>query len=269
MALVVYSGAIGTRASLSFFSSDKKTNEQSAGLYILGPARALLSDGLYVRADTYFHKGVPHLKNEAFHGLFQKWKEALCPVEHAHAEGREIEELLPWLRLATQSDPHNVEAYLVASFWLQGDCARPDLALTTIVEAIEKNPGRYELHLEMARIYLSSDEYELASASLQRALNLIIQPNQADPDQVTIDLPFIYMARSYLFEALEDQKSAVLATENYLKLHREMHFIDRLSILKSQSLDSVSAKSRLHELFHKTHQCERDDSDCDHEHCDH
>ena len=271
----IFIAAIATGSLLLNQPAKNGSREKASSVYILGPARALLSDNLFIRADIYFHKGAPRHKEEAFHGFFQKWKEIICPVEHAHTEGDETKEILPWIRLATQSNPHNIEAYLVASFWLNGDCGRPDLALNTIQEAIEKNPKHYELYLETGRIHLSTDDYKSAATALQHALNLITRPNQSNPEQAAIDLSFIYMARSYLFELLDNREGAILATERFLELRPGQHFSDRLDKLQSEPLDPEAAKARLHELFHKTHQCDRDEHehhgehDCGSEHCEH
>ncbi|MEN8254674.1 MAG: hypothetical protein ABFR33_04310 [Verrucomicrobiota bacterium] len=260
--------AVATGAALLSRSSNNESGTSTGAIYILGPARSLLSAGLYERADVYFHKGVPHHREEAFHGFFHKWKEAIVPAEHAHAEGREIEEIMPWLRLATRSDPHNIEVYLVASYWLNGECQRPDLAQQAILEAIEKNPSRYELQYEMGRLQLASNELELAKESLEKALSLIIRPNQQDPDQTAIDHPSILMTLSYLHEALGNQEGAVEATKQLLALRPTPHASERLQELESGTLDPTAAEARLEQLFHKTHECERDDHDHDH-HEDH
>lgn len=234
------------------------SGEPAAALYILGPARALISEGLYARADLYFHKGAPPSKSKAFHGFYQKWKEAICPTLHAHAEGREVEEILPWLRMASQSDPHNIEIYLVASYWLNGECGRTDLAEQALEEAIEKNPTRYELYLEMGRLQLGQENYETALASLETALNLITQPQQPDPEQAAIDLPFILMSQSYVNEALGRREAAIEATSDLLEIEENEHYAERLHQLQEGSVDPEGAKARLGRLFQKSHSCDRD-----------
>lgn len=247
--------------------------EATASLYILGPARTLISEGLYAQADLYFHKGTPPTKSEAFHSFYQKWKKAICPTVHAHAEGREIEEILPWLRMASQTDPHNIELYLVASYWLNGECGRPDLAEQALMEAIEKNPARYELYMEKGRILLGQEEYEEAQIALQHAYDLITQPNQTDPEQAAIDLPFILMAQSYLHEALGWRSGAMSTAEEILTLGPNDHFSKRLRRLRQGNVDPEGAKDLLNRLFNKTHNCDRDEhvhgcgcESCSHDH---
>jgi tetratricopeptide (TPR) repeat protein len=245
---------------------------QTGAIYILGPARSLLSQSLYERADVYFHRGAEHTHKEAFHGFFQKWKDSVCPTLHAHAQGREIQEILPWLRLATKSDPHNIEIYLVASFWLNGDCNRPDLAKEAIKEAMEQNPDRYELHQEMGRLHLDSSQPEAALDSLETALDILQNIEQTDQEQASIDLLFNHTARSYLYEALGNKEKTIEAIHEYLELKPNALFAERLKRLESGELDPEAAKTLLKRHFYKTHECERDDHDDEHVHgpdCNH
>lgn len=271
LVLLFGSTALGMGYLVLNQSTGGVSDEPAAALYILGPARTLISEGLYARADLYFHKGAPPSKSEAFHGFFQKWKEAISPTLHAHAQGREIEEILPWLRLASQSDPHNIEIYLVASYWLNRECGRPDLAEQALMEAIEKNPERYELYLEQGRILLGQDEYAKAQNALQNAYNLITQPNnQTDPEQAAIDLPFILMSQSYIHEALGRRSGAMATAEELLTLGPNGHFSKRLRRLRQGDVDSEDAKARLHKLFYKEHECDRGDDDhASHDHSGH
>ena len=263
--LLLFATALATGVVLSQDMPEDREAEAPGSLYILGPARSLLSNGLYERADVYFHKGAEHSEDVAFRGFFQKWKDAICPNKHAHAEGREIKEILPWLRLATQSDPHNVEVFLVAAYWLNGECQRTDLAIEAIQEAIEKNPDRYELQQEMGRLHLHLDKFSESLSSMEKALSLLASTQQQDPEQAAIDLSFILSTRSYLYEALGDQEMAVDSTREVLALHPSPFFSERLEKLQSSPLDPEAAKARLRELFHKTHSCER----CEHEDHDH
>lgn len=269
----LFVAAVATGAALLTRNPADGTGTRTGSIYILGPARSLLSQSLYERADVYFHRGAEHTHKEAFHGFFQKWKDSICPTLHAHAEGREIQEILPWLRLATKSDPHNIEIYLVASFWLNGECNRPDLAKQAILEALEKNPDRYELHQEMGRLHLDSGQQEAALEALESALDLLQHTNQPDPEQSAIDLLFNHSARSYLYEALGNKEKTIEATRDYLKLKPNPHFTDRLAKLESGELDPDATKERLRELFHKTHECGQDhEHDEDHIHgpdCNH
>lgn len=274
-ALLLCAAAMGTGAWLVASSPDDESGATAGSTYILGPARSLLSAGLYERADVYFHKGVPHHKEEAFHGFFHKWKEAITPIEHVHTSEKETLEIMPWLRLATQSDPHNIEAYLVAAFWLNGECKQPKLALDVIEEAIRNNPGRYETFLEKGRLHLSNENLEPAMEAFQTAFNMIVQQKQDNPEQAAIDLALILMVRSYLFEVQNNREAAIAATHEYLRLAPDNPvFIERAEHLKSEPLNPAAANTRLTDLFSNSYVCSEEGHDhgpgCDHEdHEDH
>lgn len=268
--LAVVAAGVAAAATGAVLLSQPQTEGEGTprgSVYILGPARSMLAKGLYERADLYFHKGVGHKKEEAFHGFFQRWREQIVPSQHAHAEGREIEEILPWLRLATRSDPHNIEIYLVASYWLAGECGRPELARQAIEEAIAKNPDRYELHLEMGRLYLAESQYETALQWLNSAEQSMKSCDPADSEQAAIDIGFILMGRSYINEALGHYPEAIQATSDYLALKPEHAGIrQRLDRLQNGIFSPESARDKLKLLFHKEHECAYEDHDHDHDH---
>ena len=261
--LLISTIAVGALLAASPIVKEQRTN--TGAVYILGPARNLLSEGLYERADLYFHKGAPHKKKQAFeNNIFQQWEEKIHPTEHAHAEGREIAEVMPWLRLATKSNPHNVEAYLVASYWLNGTSMQPDLALGVMDEAIEKNPDRYELYLEKSRVYLGMNQLGNANKALEKALELIILPEQKDPDQAALDLAFILNIQSYLYEAMGQQEQAIRATQTLLMLKPDQaDFALRLEALRAGPLNPKQAQQKLEKLFVRDHD---HDHEHDHEH---
>ncbi len=266
-ALLLGTAAIGTGNILTASSSSGESGGMAGSTYILGPSRALLSAGLYKRADQYFHKGVPATKEEAFHGFFQKWKERLNPIEHLHAEATEILEVMPWLRLASQSDPHNIEIFLVAAHWLNGEGQSPDLALGVLEEALEKNPYRYEIYLEKGRLHLSNGNLEAASKAFQTTLNVLQQKPQEDPEQAQIDFGLVLLVRSYIYEAQNNQEAALNAITEYLKFQPgHQNLIARAQQLKSGQLDPEAAISRLNELFSNSYVCSQeqhsDNSSC-------
>jgi tetratricopeptide (TPR) repeat protein len=229
-------------------SFEKK--EATASVYLLGPAKKWLSNGFYEHADLYFHRGVPHHKEKAFHDFFAAWKDAINPTEHAHATGKSSVEIMPWLRLAIDTDPHYIEAYLVASYWLANGSQRPDLAIKELEEGIKKNPTRYELYIEKARIYLMEDDFSASLQSLLQAEKLIQQPDLPDPKQAEIDRPFIFMIESYLFEIIGDQEKALQATKQFLQLRPDsLHFQDRLQQLEQNILHPDLAKKQLEKRF--------------------
>ena len=74
-------------------------------------------------------------------------------TEHTHLEGNQRRELLPWLRISAELDPHQVNTYLVASYWLRKTDKSPE-AEKFIREGLEANPQDCELLFELGQIYL-------------------------------------------------------------------------------------------------------------------
>jgi tetratricopeptide (TPR) repeat protein len=247
--------------------------ESGSSIYLLGPARALLSENLYERADVYYHKGAPHKKEVAFVGFFQKWKQAICPIEVQHAKDTEILEIMPWLRLATAADPKNIEAYLVASYWLSHECKKPELAIDVLAEAAAKNPLRYEIQMETGRMHLYLNEMEAAARTLDKALVLLEQQPVTDPEQAVIDQSLLLTLRSYLFEFHGNANGAITAARLNAKLNPERKSLnDRLEQLQNESLNPERAKEQIAIIFQqtkKTMECNHDehvhDENCTHE----
>jgi len=73
-------------------------------------------------------------------------------TEHTHLEGGQQRELLPWLKISAELDPHQISTYLVASYWLR----RTDKSLEAekfIRQGLEANPQNCELLFELGQIY--------------------------------------------------------------------------------------------------------------------
>lgn len=92
-------------------------------------------------------------------------------TEHTHLAGTQQRELLPWLRIAAELDPHQVDTYLVGSYWLRKS-GKSFEAEKFVREGLEANPQRCELLLELAQIYLQDRKNsERARNLFELALN--------------------------------------------------------------------------------------------------
>jgi len=108
------------------------------------------------------------------------WRDPRLP--HQHTEGTE---LLPWFRLQTLSDPHNVRSYLIGSWWLKakGDTQVLE-ALAFVEEGIRNNPDAFQLHLMKGSILFKLNRREEAAAAYEKAVDLArrIRPPEGDDD---------------------------------------------------------------------------------------
>lgn len=128
----------------------------SVAIKAFGATRMAVGNQLYANADRAFHMGVGVYRRPAFTSGFMRLAQAIMPegIAHLHADG--VNEMVPWLYFATRADPHNVEAYVVAAFWLAGEGGRPDLAERVLNEARANNPKDYRVYQEKGRLALKA-----------------------------------------------------------------------------------------------------------------
>ena len=90
--------------------------------------------------------------------FFRRWKAEIEPSIHVHPEGVEVSEIMPWLRVTTEMDPNNVEAYLTTAYWLEESIRRPDVAEAVLREAQWNNPKDYRVINERAKMLFGTGE---------------------------------------------------------------------------------------------------------------
>jgi tetratricopeptide (TPR) repeat protein len=214
---------------------------------LFGSSRRVLSAELYDRADAYFHRGVAHReKRVERHDWIQRLRADISPEAHRHAEGLNSSEIIPWLRLATDADPHNVEAWLVASFWLETGMQRPDLAEQVLREAQRHNPGDYRVLLDRARLYLRTARFSEGANVLDAALAR--WPGSLDPDdrQSLLDKAELLTYRAFLHEIEGHPREAAAGFKNVLAIFPERTYIEaRRRELESGTVPSDSARALL------------------------
>lgn len=92
-------------------------------------------------ASADFRGWIGHL-----HRMVKPWRDPSLP--HVHTEGTE---LLPWYRLMTLADPHNVRGYAIGAWWLGS--INNDQAMVFINEGIDRNPDAFQLRLVRAGLH--------------------------------------------------------------------------------------------------------------------
>ena len=159
---------------------------------LMGDSRRLFANQLFVEADVYFHSGYyptvfdtpeaeetldVNSKEEAekpgaapasgrrlekdegggFLGQPRDWVERFgrhfMPTEHTHLASAKVAEILPWLRLSADMDPHRVQTYLTASYWLRGTLGQADEAERFLREGLRANPDSYEILIELGYVF--------------------------------------------------------------------------------------------------------------------
>jgi tetratricopeptide (TPR) repeat protein len=157
---------------------------------LMGESRQMFGYQLFVEADVYFHSGFyPSIfdvketnmdvnereaadaqkaapangrrpkteEGEGFLGAPRDWVEGFgrhfIPTQHTHLAGGKVREILPWLRLSADMDPHRIQTYLTASYWLRGELGEPDQAEQFLREGLRANPGSYEILIELGYVF--------------------------------------------------------------------------------------------------------------------
>ncbi len=242
---------------------------------VLGSTRVFIGKDLFDEADTYFHLGVAHAGRPAFRdSWYQATARVVAPDRHVHPEGASIYEVMPWLRFATEVDPHNVEAYLAIAFWLAGQGKRPDLAARSLLEAQRNNPTDYRILMERARLYIQDQDDLHAAKTLDLGLKLWPSPMPPTDPQARLDLAQMLAFRAFIAN-LQGQPQLAL------KLFKMAHQLfphnaalgERIADLEQGKDTSLWTRRMWTMMFPRNTRCAREGEaghvhDHDHEHGD-
>jgi len=168
-----------------------KSQSQSDNVFklLLGEGRRLFGIEMFVMADSYFHSGYyPSVfdqqetekdvaapaygktgdsdsTSDDFLGPPPDWIAALdrqfVPNRHTHLDSggplghmksSEVQEILPWLKLATDMNPQYIKAYRVGGYWLRRLHKLAE-ARDFLFEGLHNNPGNIELLFDLGWLY--------------------------------------------------------------------------------------------------------------------
>lgn len=249
-----FTGAFVLAALLTASAPLNPTEGGSVANLLLGNSRQALSADLYERADAYFHRGVAHRAARVErHDWIQRLRADVAPEAHRHADGLDSAEIVPWLRLATDADPHNVEAWLVAAFWLETGMQRPDLAEQVLREAQRHNLGDYRVLLSRALLCIRSGRFGNAANLLDAAQTR--WPGSLDPSdrQTLLDKAEMLTYRAFLYELEGHTREAAAAFKNVLAIFPGRTYIaERMRVLETGAQPSDSARALLERSVKRT-----------------
>jgi hypothetical protein len=148
---------------------------------LLGDTRKTVADIFAVQADVYFHSGyypsifdqaraqeeqesdISHPENgkekeeSGFMAPPRDWIDRFSrhfrPSRHTHLQGKAVEEMLPWLKLSAELDPHRIQSFLVTDYWLR-DLKKIDDAQDFIRVGLKANPHSPDLLFALGQIFL-------------------------------------------------------------------------------------------------------------------
>ncbi|MBI3877163.1 MAG: tetratricopeptide repeat protein [Verrucomicrobia bacterium] len=167
----------------------------SAGVLqvLLGDTRRAFASHFFVKADTYYHNGfsTPHSAGDSHmaeqassdadekhadhdghetsgaHNWLERFGRNFYPSRHSHIERAGDErEILPWLRIAAELDPHKPDTYTVTAYWLRQHLGRVDEAEQFLREGLRQNPDSFEILFELGRLLEENRKDTLRARSL-------------------------------------------------------------------------------------------------------
>lgn len=179
LSLLVAGAAMSARLAESAVASGSQIPSSIAEQLLGNSTKALAEYSYYKMADQFYHKGQDHYEETAFVDFFQRMKEKTAPAGIVHLKGNEMKESLAWMRMAMSLDPGNVEYAIVASYWLERELGRSDLAFQALDEAAALNPGSYLVHIGRGRLLAKTNR----KAECRRAFETALKywPGTSDP----------------------------------------------------------------------------------------
>ena len=212
-------------------SSDPSLSTATGGSFaerLLGESRRALSGDLEIEADRYFHRGVRHVERRAFTDFIQRIKDQVQPREHMHLSRARTVEIMPWLRFATRLDPHDVNAYLGAAFWVGQQKGLVQQALSILDEARRNNPRDYRIALQRGQILLHAGDIDGARRAFDAALRLWPGTKGVSARQKRVDLASILNYRGFIYELDGRNDRALACYRASLRLRPESHGLERI-----------------------------------------
>jgi len=238
---------------------------------LLGDGRKMFANQFYAKADAYFHRGnypsifdhearreENHMQGEAGHrdhedseehheeepperkplDWIERFGRNFYPTKHVHLEGGEEREMLPWLQLSAEMDPHQTQFYTVAAYWLRDRLGKVDEAERFLREGLRKNPNAPDLLDELARLNFENRK------DLSRARNLWLAAlrewRQTEPKKKEPNLDLLEKILGGL-ERIEVQNGRLDQAIEYLKQMKEIS--PNPDALQKQ-IDEMTAKLR-------------------------
>ncbi len=168
-------------------------------------------------ADSDFRGFIGSLERQV-----KPWRDPSDP--HQHTAGTE---LLPWYRLATLSDPHNVRNYMIGAWWLKSMKTEEQRneALKYLNEGVASNPNAYELYLMQGYVLRDMGKLREAREKFRVSADLAIThrpPGGADSTSewdITDDeqLAAAMTMDVMMTRDMESTATAIHVTHDYIK----------------------------------------------------
>jgi tetratricopeptide (TPR) repeat protein len=204
------------------------------------------------QADAYLHRGMQHVRAEAFHDTwFQRMESRVSLRGLAHREGRDSAEVVPWLWFGTAMDNGNVDYALMSAYWLRTS-GRDDLAWNVLRDSFRRHPRDPRLHLERGRMFLREGRTREAANALDAGLACAAEWTNTMARGVAKSLTTY---RGLIHESEGNTNAAIALYSSDQEQAGEL--LNRAAELREGRTPPVPAASILSNLVHAAHRCER------------
>ncbi|HNT34360.1 MAG TPA: hypothetical protein PKH07_05105 [bacterium] len=134
-----------------------------------------------------------------FRGFLGDLERQTQPYSPEHHLSADPQELLPWLRLATLSNPHHIRAYRGIAFFLATYLKRPAQAIQVIQDALVLNTDHPQLLLVLGRLHFYERKDPVAASKyFERVIELWKEDSNKgtwdEEDQFAVRQSFVHLA---------------------------------------------------------------------------
>jgi tetratricopeptide (TPR) repeat protein len=279
--LLTASFALATALQTRVAAWDPQADSGGVLKLLLGDSRRLLADQFMEQADVSFHSGyypsifderkVPketghmtskegspeaeaHEQSMNFLGPPLDWIERFgrnfLITEHTHLEGGNEREILPWLRISADLDPHRVDTYTVAAFWLRNSLGKVDEAEQFLREGLRNNPTSYELWYELGLLCSENrhdtnrarNAWELSLQYWRREESAKPEPDLIGYHRILVHLGHLEERDGNLERAIDYFKMAVKTSPNPEVLTQQINELEKKVASRGGTNSTAAAK---------------------------
>jgi hypothetical protein len=236
----------------------QRTDSDDPMAVLLGDSRVMFANSFFVKADAYFHSGyyptiydnnapfkTPHIGEDSEtmesknsgdeanflgqpHDWIERFNRNFFPSVHTHldeggANGEEsatqVKEIMPWLKISQELDPHRVDTYLVTAYWLRNRMHKVNEAEQFLRDGLRANPGNAAILFELGQLYFESRHDPAQARNLYlAALDSWGKENSGKKDQDK----FLFGHIAGALAKLEEQQGNIPQAIGYLQLLKKV-----------------------------------------------
>jgi tetratricopeptide (TPR) repeat protein len=202
---------LGLGLDAAEFQNSGFSGGDSASARLLGSLRGQLSMEMISQADRYFHRGAGAEMSERRRFLLGRWADALQPSGHLHTEEGSLSQMMPWLRVATELQPEDVEGYLLAAYWMERVAPGIEGAGRVLSEALRRHPSDYRVAMAFSKLHFRYRRMTAGRSWLNTAIRRWPVPLGGADEGARKDAVYLWQLRGVL-EAYDGRTAEAIAS---------------------------------------------------------